>query len=56
MLAGLRQWGDKYLSEQPPRITRRKADKRAVIAASKGTDVVPEDELESVPGPGLKTG
>ena len=57
-LAGLRQWGDKYLSEQPPRITRRKADKRPVIAAfvPKGTDVVREDELESVPGPGLKTG
>jgi DNA-binding HxlR family transcriptional regulator len=56
-LAGLRQWGDKYLSEKPPRITRRKADKHPVIAAfvPKGTDVVCADELESVPGPGLKT-
>src|ERR1700756_3484397 len=34
-LAGLRQWGDKYLSEKPPRITRqitrRRSDKRPVI-------------------------
>ena len=57
-LAGLRQWGDKYLSEKPPRITRRKSDKRPVIAAfvPKGADIVREDELESVPSPGLKTG
>ena len=56
-LAGLRQWGDKYLSEQPPRITRRKSDKRPVIAAfvPEGTEVVRADELESVPGPGLKS-
>jgi DNA-binding HxlR family transcriptional regulator len=56
-LAGLRQWGDKYLSKKPPRITRRRSDKRTVIAAfvPKGADVVPEDELESVPGPGLKS-
>src|SRR6516225_7500735 len=55
-LAGLRQWGDKYLSEKPTRITRRRSDKRPVIAAfvPKGADVVREDELESVPGPGLK--
>ena len=54
-LAGLRQWGDKYLSERPPRITRRRSDKRPVIAAfvPKGTDVLREDELESVPGPGM---
>ena len=57
-LAGLRQWGDKYLSEKPPRITRRRSDERTVIAAfvPKGADVVQEDELESVPGPGLKAG
>src|SRR5262249_23676234 len=61
-LAGLRQWGDKYLSEKPPRITRRimrrRSDKRPVIAAfvPKGADVVREDELEIVPSPGLKAG
>jgi DNA-binding HxlR family transcriptional regulator len=56
-LAGLRQWGDKYISETPPRITRRRSDKRRVIAAfvPKGTDVVPEDDLESVAAPGYKT-
>ena len=55
-LAGLRQWGDKYLSKKPPWITRRRSDKRPVIAAfvPKGADVVPEDELENVPSPGRK--
>jgi DNA-binding HxlR family transcriptional regulator len=53
-MAGLRQWGDKYLSEKPPRVTRRRADKRPVIAAfvPEGTDVLNPRELESVPGPG----
>ena len=53
-MAGLRQWGDKYLSEKPPRITRRRSDKRLVVAAfvPEGTDVLSPRELESVPGPG----
>ena len=53
-LAGLRQWGDRYLSEKPPWITRRRRDKRPVIAAfvPTGADVVHEDELENVPNPG----
>ena len=57
-LSGLRQWGDKYLSEQPSRLLRRKADKQPVIAAfvPKGADVLRFDELELVPGPGLKLG
>jgi DNA-binding HxlR family transcriptional regulator len=57
-LAGLRQWGDKYLNEQPPRLLRRKADKQPVIAAfvPKGAAVLRFDELELVPGPGLKVG
>ena len=57
-LSGLRQWGDKYLNEQPPRLLRRKADKQPVIAAfvPKGADVLSFDELELVPGPGLKVG
>jgi DNA-binding HxlR family transcriptional regulator len=55
-LAGLRQWGDKYLSDAPPRITRRRSDKRPVLAAfvPKGTEVLRADEIESVPGPGVK--
>jgi DNA-binding HxlR family transcriptional regulator len=57
-LEGLRQWGDKYVSDKPPRITRRKSDKRPVVAAlvPKGAKVLRADEIESVPRPGLKTG
>jgi len=53
-LAGLRQWGDKYVSGKPPRITRRKSDKKPVIAAfvPKGAEVLRGDEIESVPAPG----
>lgn len=53
-LAGLRQWGDAYLSEKPPRIARRRSDKRPVVAAfvPKGTAVLRPDEIENVPGPG----
>jgi DNA-binding HxlR family transcriptional regulator len=53
-LAGLRQWGDKYRSEKPPVVLRRKADKKPVVAAliPKGTEVLRPDELELVPGPG----
>jgi len=54
-LAGLRQWGDRYLSEQPPRITRRRSDKHPVIAAfvPEGAEVLRNDEVESVPRPAL---
>src|ERR1700745_3523717 len=31
-LAGLRQWGDRYLSETPPSVLRRKADRKPVVA------------------------
>ena len=57
-LAGLRQWGDKYVSDKPPRVTRRKSDKSPVVAAfvPKGADVLRADEIESVPGPGTKFG
>jgi DNA-binding HxlR family transcriptional regulator len=57
-LSGLRQWGDKYLNDKPPRLLRRKADKQPVIAAfvPKGAEVLRFDELELVPGPGLKAG
>jgi DNA-binding HxlR family transcriptional regulator len=56
-MAGLRQWGDKYLSEKPPRIMRRKSDRRPVIAAfvPKGAEVLGPDEIESVPGPGSRS-
>ena len=53
-LAGLRQWGDRYISEKPPTVLRRKSDRKPVIAAlvPKGTDVLRASELEHVPGPG----
>jgi DNA-binding HxlR family transcriptional regulator len=53
-LSGLRQWGDRYLSEKPPRLMRRKADKTPVVAAlvTKGTRLLRPDEVETVPGPG----
>jgi DNA-binding HxlR family transcriptional regulator len=53
-LAGLGQWGDRDLSAKPPRITRRKSDKKPVVAAfvPAGADVLRADEIESVPGPG----
>jgi DNA-binding HxlR family transcriptional regulator len=56
-LAGLRQWGDKYISEKPPTVLRRKADRKPVVAAlvPKGTAVVRAEELELVPGPGRTT-
>jgi DNA-binding HxlR family transcriptional regulator len=57
-LTALRQWGDKHLSEKPPRILRRKADKKPVVAAlvPKGADILRPEEVETVPGPGLKLG
>jgi DNA-binding HxlR family transcriptional regulator len=56
-LVALRQWGDKYVSEKPPRLLRRKADKKPVIAAlvPKGADVLRPDEVETVPGPGSRS-
>ena len=54
-LAGLRQWGDRYLSEQPPRLLRRKSDGVPVVAAlvpEGAREIVAPDEVESVPGPG----
>jgi DNA-binding HxlR family transcriptional regulator len=56
-LTGLRQWGDRYLSEQPPRLLQRRSDAKPVIVAFVPEDaagVLREDELESVPGPGAK--
>jgi len=56
-LAGLRQWGDKYISAKPPTVLRRKSDGKPVVAAlvPKGADMLRADELELVPGPEQKT-
>jgi DNA-binding HxlR family transcriptional regulator len=55
-LAGLRQWGDKYESDKPPRVARRKSDGQPVVAAfvPKGAEVLRADEIEVVAGPGSK--
>jgi DNA-binding HxlR family transcriptional regulator len=55
-LAGLRQWGDRYLSDKPPRIARRKTDRKPVVAALvlKGAEVLRQHEVETVPGPGSR--
>jgi DNA-binding HxlR family transcriptional regulator len=53
-LLALMQWGDRHLSERPPRIARRRSDGSPVavqLIAGDGSVVSP-DELEVVPGPG----
>jgi DNA-binding HxlR family transcriptional regulator len=53
-LAGLRQWGDAYLSKTPPRLLLRRSDNKPVVAAfvPKGASTLDFDELELVPGRG----
>src|SRR5258707_1330560 len=53
-LTALRQGGDDYLSEKPPRLQLRKVDKKPVAAAiaPKGTKSPRTDEIETRPGPG----
>src|SRR5262245_17229223 len=58
-LAGLRQWGDAYLSPKPPRLLRRKSDRTPVVAAlvpQGDPNILRPDEVESVPGPGATIG
>jgi DNA-binding HxlR family transcriptional regulator len=56
-LTALRQWGDRYLSEKPPTLLRRKTDHKPVVAAlvPTGTDGVSVEETELIAGPGRKT-
>ena len=56
-LVGLRQWGDKYLSDKPPRYSAERHDKKAVIAAlvPKSAQILRPEDVETVPGPGLRT-
>ena len=55
-LTALRQWGDKHLSEKPPRLLRRKTDGKPVIAALvlEDADFLLPAEVETVPGPGAE--
>jgi DNA-binding HxlR family transcriptional regulator len=56
VLLALMQWGDRHVSEKPPRIARRRSDRARVsvaLVAADGTPVRPGD-LELVPGPGVR--
>jgi DNA-binding HxlR family transcriptional regulator len=57
-LLALMQWGDRYVSEKPPRVARRRSDRSPVsvrLVAKDGATVSPSD-LEVVPGPGAARG
>jgi DNA-binding HxlR family transcriptional regulator len=51
----LMQWGDRHLSEKPPRVARRRSDRSPVRAVfvDRDDEVVSPHQLEVVPGPGL---
>ena len=54
VLIALMQWGDRHLSNEPPRIARRRSDRSPVsvrLVAKDGSVLAP-GELELVPGPG----
>ena len=56
VLLALMQWGDRHLSEKPPRVARRRSDGVAVsvgLVAKDGSRVRPAD-LEVVPAPGFR--
>jgi DNA-binding HxlR family transcriptional regulator len=54
-LNAIRQWGDRYVSEAPMRLLRRRSDGTPVVAAlvPEGTPALARDEIELVPGPGF---
>ena len=54
-LLALMQWGDRHVSDEPPRVARRRGDQAPVSARLVAGDgsVITSDELELVPGPGL---
>jgi DNA-binding HxlR family transcriptional regulator len=56
-LLALMQWGDRYVSDKPPRTARRRSDRSPVSVRLVAPDgaMVSSDELELVPGPGLAT-
>lgn len=55
-LLALMQWGDRHLADKPPRIARRRSDRSPVSVqlVAKDGSVVGRDEVELVPGPGLR--
>lgn len=56
-LLALMQWGDRYLSDKPPRIARRRSDRSPItvrLVAGDGS-IVQSGDVELEPGPGLPT-
>ena len=53
-LLALMQWGDRHLSEKPPRVARRRSDHSPVSVrlVAKDGATVPYSDLGVVPGPG----
>jgi DNA-binding HxlR family transcriptional regulator len=53
-LTAFRQWGDKYLSPEPPTLLRRTSDRKPVVAAlvPNGHAGLAAGQVELVPGPG----
>jgi DNA-binding HxlR family transcriptional regulator len=53
-ITALAQWGDTYLSPQPPTLLRRRSDRQPVVAAlvTAGTAALQAEQVELVPGPG----
>jgi DNA-binding HxlR family transcriptional regulator len=54
-LIALMQWGDRHLSEKPPRVARRRSDRSKIRATLVARDdaVVSPTKVELVAGPGL---
>jgi DNA-binding HxlR family transcriptional regulator len=54
-LIALMQWGDRHLSDRPPRIARRRSDRSPITARLLAGDgsIVRAGDVELAPGPGL---
>jgi DNA-binding HxlR family transcriptional regulator len=54
-LIALMQWGDRHVSDKPPRIARRLSDRSPITArlVDANGSIVPPGDVELVPGPGL---
>jgi DNA-binding HxlR family transcriptional regulator len=52
-LNALREWGERHLLERPPRVLRRRSDRKPVVTAlvPKGTPTLSAAEVELVPLP-----
>jgi len=55
-LIALMQWGDRHISDEPPRIARRASDGAAIAVRMVADDgsMVRSGDVELIPGPGLK--